>query len=196
MLGCGVSVVIGIDQVLLGYECYVLIIDCKYIQESLLCLENVNIVNLYELVVVCNDVCCILCLLGIEIIEEVLVLVIDLLLVLVSDFGKVVLVVQIDDNGYVVYSFVLLLLQNVFMYLICNVVDYGLELGEECLVKGKFEVGIIKLEMGVMEDMFQMVLFDDGCGLVLYKVCQIVIEKQFISVDQVFIDVEIVCLIL
>jgi chemotaxis protein histidine kinase CheA len=42
--------------------------------------------------------------------------------------------------------------------------------------------------MGVMDDMFQMALSDDGRGLALHKVRQIGIEKQLISMDQVLTD--------
>ncbi|MDR6738787.1 signal transduction histidine kinase [Herbaspirillum sp. 1173] len=195
-LGRGASAGAGGDQVLPGYQRHVLTIDRKHIQESLLRLENVNTANLHELVAVRNDVRRTLRLLGTETIEEVLAPVIDSLPALASDLGKSAPVVQIDDNGYVVHSFASPLLQNVFMHLIRNAVDHGLESGEERLAKGKPEAGTIKLEMGVMEDMFQMALSDDGRGLALHKVRQIAIEKQLISVDQVLTDAEIARLIL
>ncbi len=195
-LGRGTSAGSGGEQVLPGYERHVLTIDRKHIQESLLRLENVNTANLHELVAVRNDVRRTLRLLGTETIEEVLAPVIDSLPALASDLGKSAPVVQIDDNGYVVHSFASPLLQNVFMHLIRNAVDHGLESGEERLAKGKPEAGTIKLEMGVMEDMFQMALSDDGRGLALHKVRQIAIEKQLISVDQVLTDAEIARLIL
>lgn len=195
-LGRGASAGAGGDQVLPGYQRHVLTIDRKHIQESLLRLENVNTANLHELVAVRNDVRRTLRLLGTETIEEVLAPVIDSLPALASDLGKSAPVVQIDDNGYVVHSFASPLLQNVFMHLIRNAMDHGLESGEERLAKGKPEAGTIKLEMGVMEDMFQMALSDDGRGLALHKVRQIAIEKQLISVDQVLTDAEIARLIL
>ncbi|MBP1313572.1 ATP-binding protein [Herbaspirillum sp. 1130] len=195
-LGRGASASAGGDQVLPGYQRHVLTIDRKHIQESLLRLENVNTANLHELVAVRNDVRRTLRLLGTETIEEVLAPVIDSLPALASDLGKSAPVVQIDDNGYVVHSFASPLLQNVFMHLIRNAMDHGLESGEERLAKGKPEAGTIKLEMGVMEDMFQMALSDDGRGLALHKVRQIAIEKQLISVDQVLTDAEIARLIL
>jgi chemotaxis protein histidine kinase CheA len=82
------------------------------------------------------------------------------------------------------------------MHLIRNAVDHGLESAEERLAHGKPEAGTIKLEMGVMDDMFQMALSDDGRGLALHKVRQIGIEKQLISVDQVLTDAQIARLIL
>lgn len=186
----------GVEQVLAGYERHVLTIDRKHIQDSLQRLENVNTANLHELVAVRNDVRRTLRLLGTETIEGVLAPVIDSLPALANDLGKAAPVVQIDDNGYVVHSFASPLLQNVFMHLIRNAVDHGLESSEERLAKGKPEAGTIKLEMGVMEDMFQMALSDDGRGLALHKVRQIGIEKQLISADQVLTDAETARLIL
>ncbi|AYR24417.1 ATP-binding protein [Herbaspirillum rubrisubalbicans] len=186
----------GGDQVAAGYERHVLTIDRKHIQDSLLRLENVNTANLHELVAVRNDVRRTLRLLGTATIEDVLAPVIESLPALAADLGKAAPVVSIDDNGYVVHSFASPMLQNVFMHLIRNAMDHGLESTEERLAKGKPEAGTIKLEMGVMDDMFQMALSDDGRGLALHKVRQIGIEKNLISIDQVLTDAEIARLIL
>ncbi|ALU89356.1 chemotaxis histidine kinase protein [Herbaspirillum rubrisubalbicans M1] len=186
----------GGDQVAAGYERHVLTIDRKHIQDSLLRLENVNTANLHELVAVRNDVRRTLRLLGTATIEDVLAPVIESLPALAADLGKAAPVVSIDDNGYVVHSFASPMLQNVFMHLIRNAMDHGLESTEERLAKGKPEAGTIKLEMGVMDDMFQMALSDDGRGLALHKVRQIGIEKNLISIDQALTDAEIARLIL
>ncbi|KAF1043370.1 MAG: Gliding motility regulatory protein [Herbaspirillum frisingense] len=179
-----------------GYERHVLTIDRKHIQESLLRLENVNTANLHELVTVRNEVRRTLRLLGTETVQEVLAPVTDSLPALAADLGKSAPVVQIEDNGYVVHSFASPLLQNVFMHLIRNAMDHGLEDAEERASKGKPAAGFIKLEMGVMDDMFQMALSDDGRGLALERVRQIGIEKKLISVDQALSDAEIARLIM
>lgn len=186
----------GGDQVAAGYERHVLTIDRKHIQDSLVRLENVNTANLHELVAVRNDVRRTLRLLGTVAIEDVLAPVIESLPALASDLGKSAPLVLIDDNGYVVHSFASPMLQNVFMHLIRNAMDHGLESTEERLAKGKPEAGTIRLEMGVMDDMFQMALSDDGRGLALHKVRQIGIEKSLISIDQALTDAEIARLIL
>ncbi|MDR6394146.1 HAMP domain-containing protein [Herbaspirillum seropedicae] len=184
------------EQTLPGYARHVITIDRKHIEQSLERLENVNTANLHELVAVRNDVRRTLRLLGTETIQEVLAPVTDSLPALAADLGKAAPVVQIEDNGYVVHSFAVPLLQNVFMHLIRNAMDHGLESSEERLAKGKPEAGVIKLEMGVMEDMFQMALSDDGRGLALERVRQIGIEKHLITVDQALSDAEIARLIL
>lgn len=53
-------------------------------------------------------------------------------------------------------------LQNVFMYLLCNLIDYGIEFVVECIVYGKLVVGIIDIEVGVDQGMLQIMLCDDG----------------------------------
>ena len=184
------------EPVLPGYERHVLTVDRKHIQQSLLRLENVNTANLHELVAVRNDVRRTLRLLGTETVQDVLAPVTDSLPALAAELGKLAPTVQIEDNGYVVHSFASPLLQNVFMHLIRNAMDHGLESAAERLAKGKPEAGTIKLEMGVMDDMFQMALSDDGRGLALEKVRQIGVEKKLITIDQALSDAELARLIL
>ncbi len=193
-LGRGASAVV--EQVLPGYERHVLTIDRKHIQQSLLRLENVNTANLHELVAVRNEVRRTLRLLGTETVQDVLAPVTDSLPALAAELGKHAPAVQIEDNGYVVHSFASSLLQNVFMHLIRNAMDHGLEDAAERQAAGKPEAGTIKLEMGVMDDMFQMALSDDGRGLALERVRQIGVEKNLITVDQALSDVELARLIL
>jgi signal transduction histidine kinase len=179
-----------------GYERHVMMIDRKHIQESLHRLENVNTSNLHELVAVRNEVRRTLRLLGTESVQEVLAPVTDSLPALAAELGKAAPVVEIEDNGYVVHSFAAPLLQNVFMHLIRNAMDHGLEDTAERISKGKPEAGHIKLEMGVMDNMFHMALSDDGRGLALQRVREIGIEKKLVSVDQALSDAEIARLIL
>ncbi|NUU01419.1 HAMP domain-containing protein [Herbaspirillum robiniae] len=179
-----------------GYERHVLTIDRKHIQESLHRLEHVNTANLHELVAVRNEVRRTLRLLGTEAVQDVLAPVTDSLPALAADLGKAAPVVEIEDNGYVVHSFASPLLQNVFMHLIRNAVDHGLESTAERVAAGKPEAGAIKLEMGVMDNLFQMALSDDGRGLALQRVRQIGIEKNLITVDQALSDAELARLIL
>jgi signal transduction histidine kinase len=135
-------------------------------------------------------------LLGTEAVQDILAPVTDSLPALAADLGKAAPAVQIEDNGYVVHSFAAPLLQNVFMHLIRNAMDHGLEDAAERQAKGKPEAGTIKLEMGVMDDMFQMALSDDGRGLALERVRQIGVEKNLITVDQALSDAELARLIL
>ncbi|WP_343586302.1 ATP-binding protein [Herbaspirillum sp.] len=179
-----------------GYERHVMTVDRKHIQESLHRLETVNTANLHEMVAVRNEVRRTLRLLGTESVQDVLAPVTVSLPALAADLGKAAPVVEIEDNGYVVHSFASPLLQNVFMHLIRNAMDHGLEGAAERVAKGKPEAGTIKLEMGVMDNMFQMALSDDGRGLALERVRQIAVEKNLIGIHQAMTDAELARLIM
>lgn len=165
-------------------ERHILTIDRKHIQESLHRLETVNTANLHELVAVRNEVRRTLRLLGTEEMEEILAAVTESLPALATDLGKVSPVILIEDNGYVIHAHASPLLRNVFMHLIRNAMDHGLETPEERLAVGKTEAGTIRLQMGVMDNMLHIALSDDGRGLALARIRQTAIEKNLISKDE------------
>lgn len=177
-------------------ERHILTIDRKHILESLHRLETVNTANLHELVAVRNAVRKTLRLLGTESIGEILASVTDSLPALASELGKAAPVVEIEDNGYVIHAHSSTLLNNVFMHLIRNAMDHGLELPQERVAKGKPEAGTIRLQLGVMDNMLHLALSDDGRGLALARVRQTGIEKGLISADQVMTDAELAGLIM
>src|SRR5690606_3987913 len=72
---------------------------------------------------------------------------------------------------------------NVFMHLIRNAMDHGLETAEERIGKDKPAAGTIKLELGVMDGMAHMALSDDGRGLALARIRQIASERKLIAAD-------------
>ncbi|MFL9879956.1 HAMP domain-containing protein [Herbaspirillum rhizosphaerae] len=177
-------------------ERHIMTIDRKHILESLHRLETVNTANLHEMVAVRNAVRKTLRLLGTETIDEVLASVTDSLPALAAELGKAAPVVEIEDNGYVIHTHSSALLKNVFMHLIRNAVDHGLEMPEERQAKGKQEAGTIRLQMGVMNNMLHMALSDDGRGLALARIRQTGIEKNLITADQALTDAELAELIM
>ena len=196
-----------IDQVTLGRGAaaseavegrarHTLTVDRRHIQESLQRLEHVNTANLHELVAVRNAVRQTLRLLGTETMEQVLAPVTESLPQLAADLGKRAPRVEVEDNGYVVHGYAAPMLQNVFMHLIRNALDHGLEQPEGRAAAGKPEAGLIRIEMGVMDDMLHLALSDDGRGLAMQQVRRIGIEKNLITVDQALSDAEIARLIL
>ncbi|MCA1323862.1 HAMP domain-containing protein [Herbaspirillum sp. alder98] len=191
-LGRGVAVAETVE----GRTRHTLTVDRRHIQESLQRLEHVNTANLHELVAVRNAVRQTLRLLGTETMQQVLAPVTDSLPQLAADLGKSAPQVEIEDNGYVVHGYAAPLLQNVFMHLIRNAVDHGLEQPEERAAAGKADAGAIRIEMGVMDDMLHLALSDDGRGLAMQQVRRIGIEKNLITVDQALTDAEIARLIL
>ncbi|MNR83756.1 Gliding motility regulatory protein [compost metagenome] len=154
-----------------------LMIDKKHIQESLHRLEHVNTANLHELVAVRNAVRRTLSLLGTERLDETLSGVIESMPALAQELGKQAPVVDIKDGGYVVHNQISALLKDVFMHLIRNAMDHGIETAEARVALGKPAAGRISLQMAVHEQMLNITLRDDGRGLALKRIRQIALEK-------------------
>lgn len=94
-------------------------------------------------------------------------------------------------------SEIVVMLKNVFMYLLCNVIDYGIELFDEWCVVGKVVFGMIDIVVGVGGGELWFVFGDDGCGFVFDWICGIVCECGWIDVgsEVVLFDEEVVELI-
>ncbi|CAK0753711.1 Histidine kinase [Gammaproteobacteria bacterium] len=168
-----------------------LLVDKRQIQEALHRLETVNTSNLYELLAVHNTVHKVLRLLGTEKIDETLAGVFESLPALAMELGKVPPIVEIVDNGYVVRNQISGIVKNVFMHLIRNSMDHGLELPEERLAHGKPAAGTILLEMERVKGMVQIKISDDGRGLALAHIRQAAIEKELIAANDPLSDEEI-----
>src|SRR5690606_28799388 len=110
---------------------HTLTIDRKHIQESLHRLETVNTANLHELVAVRNAVRRTLRLLGTEPIADMLDGITASLPALAAELEKPAPNFVIEDNGYVVHTHAAPVLKNVFMHLVRNAMDHGLESAEE-----------------------------------------------------------------
>ncbi|HEX2603122.1 MAG TPA: HAMP domain-containing protein [Oxalicibacterium sp.] len=175
---------------------HTLTVDRKHIQESLHRLETVNTANLHELVAARNAVRRTLRLLGTEPIADMLAGITDSLPALASELGKPAPTMLVEDNGYVAHAHAGPVLKNVFMHLIRNAMDHGLESVEERLAAGKPEVGTIKLEVGVLDGMAHMALSDDGRGLALARIRQTAIERELITPEATPSDAELARLIM
>jgi two-component system chemotaxis sensor kinase CheA len=173
-----------------------LTIDKQHIHESLQRLELVNTTNLHELVAVRNAVRRTLRLLGTERIQETLASVVESVPALAEDLGKQAPVIRIDDGGYVVQSQNAGTLKNVFMHLIRNAVDHGLEPAEQRLALGKTAAGTITLAMCVAGGMLQLSLRDDGRGLALARIRKIAGKMGLIAPEAPLRDEEVARLIM
>jgi two-component system chemotaxis sensor kinase CheA len=158
-----------------------LTIDKQHIQESLHRLETVNTSNLHELVSVRNAVRKMLRMLGTEPLAETLSDVLESLPGLAEDLGKEAPVITIDDGGYVVHSHSSGMLKNVFMHLIRNAMDHGLEKAEIRVAQGKPAAGAINLDMAVFDGMLRIALTDDGRGLALGRIRKTAAEMGLID---------------
>lgn len=173
-----------------------LMIDKKHIQESLHRLENVNTANLHELVAVRNAVRRTLRLLGTERLDETLSGVIASLPALAQELGKQAPVIEIKDGGYVVHNQISALLKDVFMHLIRNAMDHGIETPEVRAAQGKAEAGKISLQMDMDERMLNISLRDDGRGLALKRIRQIALQKGLSEAPEQLNDLDTARLIL
>lgn len=116
--------------------------------------------------------------------------------VLANELGKAPPIINVQDNGYVVRTQVAGTLKNVFMHLLRNSVDHGLETPEERLAQKKSAAGTIYLEMDVKDNMLRIKLSDDGRGLALARIRKIALEKGLINADKPLDDDNAASLIL
>lgn len=168
-----------------------LMVDKNQIQETLHRLETVNTGNIHELIAARDAVRKTLRLLGTERIVETLEGVLDSLPSLAKELHKVPPIIDIQDNGYVVRTQASGMIKNVFMHLIRNSIDHGLESPEERSALSKPVAGTIRLQLAVQDAMLQIKLADDGRGLALARIRKLAIEKGLINAEDQLSDEEI-----
>ena len=161
------------------------------IQESLRLLESANPGSLHELVAMRDSIYEQLRLLGSETVDALLSGALQSLPSLAQELGKEPVAVRIDDNGYRVRTEARGLLQNVFMHLLRNSIDHGIEPAAERIAHGKPAAGTIDIEVGVDQGMLQITLCDDGRGLALDRIRSIAAERGWIGADQPASDEDI-----
>lgn len=65
---------------------------------------------------------------------------------------------------------------DLFIYIVCNSIDYGIEMFVECFVVGKLVSGMVKFVVSYQGGSVVVEVFDDGCGLlclcIFVKVCE------------------------
>lgn len=91
------------------------------------------------------------------------------------------------EMDWIVLEWMVLFLE----YMLCNVVDYGLEMLEECVVKNKKEIGCIIIYLVWEGGEVVLCLIDDGKGINLDGVKNWVIECGLMKVSVSLIDKEI-----
>jgi two-component system, chemotaxis family, sensor kinase CheA len=160
-----------------------LTIDIQHIEASLRQLEAANPGNLAELVSMRDAVRQTLRLLGTESIGEALAGVLESLPSLAKELGKEAPVVRIRDHGYRLRSQAGSTMRNVFMHLLRNSMDHGIETAEVRSAHGKALTGTIEIEAGIREGTVQITLSDDGRGLALGRIRSIAVEKGLINHD-------------
>jgi two-component system chemotaxis sensor kinase CheA len=157
-------------------------VDQGQIQESLRMLESVDPVDVRSLVTMRDSVHRSLRILGTETIGEALSGVLESLPSLARELGKEPPAVRIGD-GYRVNRQVSGTLKNVFMHLMRNSVDHGIETAAARVAQGKPAAGTITIEAGVYRESLQITLSDDGRGLALGRIRSIASARGWLDAD-------------
>jgi len=158
-----------------------LLVDQAQIQETLHRLESVNTGNLHELVAARDAVHKLLRLLGTDSLAATLASVTDSLPALARELEKLPPMIVIEDDGWRVRNQAAALLKNVFMHLVRNAIDHGLERPEDRLALAKPLAGTIRLSARAADDMVELVLADDGRGLALGRIRRIAVERGLLD---------------
>lgn len=160
-----------------------LVVEKARIQESLRLIEETDTADLRGLLTMRESVRDTLRLLGTETFGKALSGVLESLPSLAKELGKEAPQVRVDDNGYRVRSQAVGTLRNVFMHLVRNSMDHGIEAAAERVAQGKHAAGTIEIEAGVDNHVLQITLSDDGRGLALARIRGIAMERGWIDQD-------------
>ncbi|WP_206997766.1 HAMP domain-containing protein [Trinickia mobilis] len=160
-----------------------LMVDQEHIQESLRLLESADPADMGGLLTMRDSVRQTLRLLGTETVAEALAGVLESLPSLAKELGKEAPLVRIDDNGYRVRAQVSGALKNVFMHLMRNSMDHGIETAAQRAAQAKDAAGTIDIEVGMDNQTLQITLSDDGRGLALARIRGIAVERGWIDAD-------------
>ncbi|TKC88763.1 HAMP domain-containing protein [Trinickia terrae] len=168
-----------------------LMVDLAHIQESLHLLDAADPSDVHGLLTMRDSVRRALRIFGTETVEEALSGVLESLPSLARELGKEPPVVRIDDNGYRMRTQVGGMLKNVFMHLMRNSVDHGIETASARVAQGKAAAGAIDIEVGVDNQSLEITLSDDGRGLALARIRGIAFERGWIGAAAQLSDEEI-----
>lgn len=158
-----------------------LMVERAHISESLRVLDGADPANVSDWHAARDAVRRMLSQLGTQGIGDALGGVIESLPSLAAELGKPAPVVHIDSHGHRVRSEIVATLKNVFMHLLRNAIDHGIESSEERRAAGKAASGTIDIAVGVGGGELWFVLGDDGRGLALDRIRRIARERGWIE---------------
>ncbi|MGF6572157.1 two-component system chemotaxis sensor kinase CheA [Paraburkholderia sp. GAS333] len=158
------------------------------LQQTLSLLDKTNADELHDLQSMRDSLRRKLRALGSESVRDALSGVLDSLPSLASELGKPAPDVRIDDNGYRLRGQASGTLSNVFVHLLRNSIDHGIESADARSAQGKSAAGTIDIEVGVDSGALQITLSDDGRGLALERIRGIAMERGWIGADDTLGD--------
>ncbi|WP_175834897.1 MCP four helix bundle domain-containing protein [Burkholderia anthina] len=160
-----------------------LMVERAHISESLRMLDGADPANAGDWHAARDSVRRLLSQFGTQGIGETLGGVIESLPSLAAELGKPAPVVHINSHGQRVRSEIAATLKNVFMHLLRNSVDHGIETSDERRAAGKAPAGTIDIAVDVEDGALRFVLGDDGRGLALDRIRGIARERGWIDDD-------------
>ncbi|WP_321857120.1 MCP four helix bundle domain-containing protein [Burkholderia cenocepacia] len=158
-----------------------LMVERAHISESLRVLDGADPANASDWHAARDAVRRMLSQLGTQGIGDALGGVIESLPSLAAELGKPAPVVHIDSHGQRVRSEIVTTLKNVFMHLLRNAIDHGIESSDARRAAGKPASGTIDIAVGVGGGELWFVLADDGRGLALDRIRGIARERGWIA---------------
>ncbi|MDF3083309.1 MCP four helix bundle domain-containing protein [Burkholderia sola] len=158
-----------------------LMVERAHISESLRVLDGADPANASDWHAARDAVRRMLSQLGTQGIGDALGGVIESLPSLAAELGKPAPVVHIDSHGQRVRSEIVATLKNVFMHLLRNAIDHGIESSDARRAAGKPASGTIDIAVGVGGGELWFVLADDGRGLALDRIRGIARERGWID---------------
>ena len=157
-----------------------LMVEKEHILQSMQLLEAVDKTSVAALHEVIGHVRRTLNLIGTETMGEIVAGVVDSLPSLAKELGKEAPEIAIEDHGIMIRNQIGALLKNVFMHLLRNSMDHGLETAAERLAHGKTAAGHICLELSLGDGCVWFVLRDDGRGLAIARLRRKAIENNML----------------
>ena len=119
---------------------------------------------------------------GSERFSDVIAGVVDSLPSLARELGKEIPEIIIDEGDIrIIRNQISGLLKNVFMHLLRNALDHGLETPAARRAAGKRAMGLIHLELELHENRLWLSLRDDGRGLAMKRIRQKALEQGLIG---------------
>ncbi|MBR8456520.1 MCP four helix bundle domain-containing protein [Burkholderia dolosa] len=158
-----------------------LMVERAHIRESLRVLDGADPANAADWRAARDAVRRMLSQLGTQHVGDALGSVIESLPSLAAELGKPAPVVHIDSNGHRVRSEIAATLKNVFMHLLRNAVDHGIETSDERRAAGKPPAGTIDIAVDVVDGALRFVLRDDGRGLALDRIRAVARERGWLD---------------
>jgi len=158
-------------------------VEREYLDESLRQLDHADAGDLKSLQAMRDAVRGTLLMVGTQRVDDMLSGVLDSLPSLAKELGKAEPIVRIDDHGYRLRHEARPTLNNVFMHLLRNSLDHGIETPDERAVQQKPAAGTIRIDVNtaVGDGTLQVTLSDDGRGLALAHIRRIAVERGWID---------------